>query len=70
MWHFLSHKATMSRLKLTAFWLSPTMAGEMDDRPPSDMLLEMVVPTLCMLPPADMADEQVIAMMGSTDFRR
>src|SRR5690554_1944796 len=38
-----------------------------DDRPPADFLLEMIDPSLCLVPPADMSDAEIIAMLDSDD---
>lgn len=38
-----------------------------DDRPPADFLLEMIDPSLCMVPPAEMSDAEIIAMLESED---
>lgn len=67
MWYSLARRAAKSSLLLAVAWLSPAMAEAVDDRPPPDMLLEMVDPSLCMVPPAEMADDEIIAMMGSAD---
>ncbi|WP_355660885.1 hypothetical protein [Halomonas salifodinae] len=38
-----------------------------DERPPADFLLEMIDPSLCLVPPADMSDAEIIAMLDSDD---
>lgn len=38
-----------------------------DERPPADFLLEMIDPSLCLVPPAEMSDAEIIAMLESED---
>lgn len=42
-----------------------TMAS--DDRLPADFLLEMINPSLCLVPPAQMTDAEIIGMLESDD---
>ena len=44
-----------------------TQAMASDDRLPADFLLEMIDPSLCLVPPAEMSDAEIIAMLESDD---
>ena len=46
---------------------APSGADPLEERMPPGMLFEMVDPTLCMMPPEEIADDEMLAMLDSDD---
>lgn len=46
---------------------APIGADPLEERMPPGLLFEMVDPTLCMMPPAEIADAEILAMIDSDD---
>lgn len=59
--------ASLMGAGLLAAGVAQTNASELEERMPADMLFDMVDPTLCMMPPQEVDDAALVAMLDSDD---